>query len=311
MNSTDSRNGDPRAVTVIGLGPMGQAMVRALLKGGHPVTVWNRTPSRADDVVAEGASRAPTPADAVRASDLVILSLTDYQAMYDILGPVVENQPDTKPLSGKTIVNLSSDTPQRTREASDWASGHGARFLTGGVMNPAPLVGSESAYVYVSGPREILDEWEPTLRLIGAPRFVGTDPAAAQLMYQAQLDVFLTALSALLHGTALVESAGVPASVFVPEALQTLRDIDAMLAGGERAARQIETGVHPGDLSTATMMGATADHILSASVAAGIDLELPRAVKSHYDRAIAAGHGKDDWTSLYEVIKRTEVPEKV
>jgi 3-hydroxyisobutyrate dehydrogenase-like beta-hydroxyacid dehydrogenase len=52
------------------------------------------------------------------------------------------------------------------------------------------------------------------------------------------------------------------------------------------------------------MMGATAAHILAASEAAGIDLELPRAIRSHYERAIAAGHAKDNWTSLFEVIKQ-------
>lgn len=49
-------------VTVIGLGPMGQAMVRAFLTAGHPTTVWNRTASRADAVVAEGrCARLPPP----------------------------------------------------------------------------------------------------------------------------------------------------------------------------------------------------------------------------------------------------------
>ena len=51
------------------------------------------------------------------------------------------------------------------------------------------------------------------------------------------------------------------------------------------------------------MMGATADHIARASEKSGIDLELPKAVKSHYDRAIFAGHGTKTWTALYEVIK--------
>jgi 3-hydroxyisobutyrate dehydrogenase-like beta-hydroxyacid dehydrogenase len=51
------------------------------------------------------------------------------------------------------------------------------------------------------------------------------------------------------------------------------------------------------------MMGATANHILDASRAARIDLTLPLAVKSHYDHAIAAGHGQDNWTSLIETIK--------
>jgi len=86
-------------VTVIGLGPMGQAMARALLAAGRQVTVWNRTPSRADDLVTGGATRAETPSDAVSAAELVVLSLTDYQAMYDILGNV-----DDAVLAGKVIV---------------------------------------------------------------------------------------------------------------------------------------------------------------------------------------------------------------
>lgn len=47
-------------VTLIGLGPMGQAMVGSLLTAGHPVTVWNRTPARAEPVVAAGAVLAAT-----------------------------------------------------------------------------------------------------------------------------------------------------------------------------------------------------------------------------------------------------------
>jgi 3-hydroxyisobutyrate dehydrogenase-like beta-hydroxyacid dehydrogenase len=106
----------------------------------------------------------------------------------------------------------------------------------------------------------------------------------------------------LLHATALVGSAGVSAQRFFPEALETLRLIDTMLANGETAQR-IDQGVHPGALSTTRMMGATADHIVAASQEANIDLELPRAVQSHYARAIAAGHDRDDWTSLIEILR--------
>jgi 3-hydroxyisobutyrate dehydrogenase-like beta-hydroxyacid dehydrogenase len=90
---------------------------------------------------------------------------------------------------------------------------------------------------------------------------------------------------------------------FLPDALDTLTGIPAMLEGGHELANQLESGTHPGDLSTVLMMGATADHILSTSEASGADTQLPQAIKSHYDRAIAAGHGTDNWTALYEVIK--------
>lgn len=290
---------NPAPVTVIGLGPMGQAMARVLLAAGHPVTVWNRTASRADALVAEGAARAASPADAVGAADLVILSLTDYQAMDAILGSVAADGG----LAGKALVNLSSDTPERSRDAAAWAHGHGARFVTGGVMVPAVMVGEEGAYVYYSGPEEVVVAHEPVLRRIGELRYVGEDPGLAQLYYLAQLDVFLTVLSALLHATALVGSAGVSAADFLPEAIRTVLDTPAMIGGPEEVAREVDSGVHPGDLSTVTMMGATADHIARASASAGIDVALPRAVRSHYERAVAAGHAKDNWTSLFEVVR--------
>jgi 3-hydroxyisobutyrate dehydrogenase-like beta-hydroxyacid dehydrogenase len=51
------------------------------------------------------------------------------------------------------------------------------------------------------------------------------------------------------------------------------------------------------------MMGATADHIVSASEAVGIDLSLPRAVQQHYRRAIEDGHGGDNWTRIIDGIR--------
>jgi 3-hydroxyisobutyrate dehydrogenase-like beta-hydroxyacid dehydrogenase len=279
-------------VTVIGLGPMGRAMSAALLRAGHHVTVWNRTAGRADGL---GAAIAPTPGAAVADGDLTILSLTDYAAMYDILAGV--------DLSGRTLVNLSSDTPDASREAAEWAAGHGADFLTGGVMVPAPAVGHPGAYAFYSGPRAVFDRHAPVLRLIGDTRYLGPDPGLAQLFYQAHLDVFLTSLSGILHATALVAAAGVDPARFLPDALTTLTDIPAMVGDGAALAAALAEGEHPGDLSTALMMGATAEHILRTSEKAGVDLDLPRAVRSHYERAIAAGHGGRNWTALYEVIK--------
>jgi 3-hydroxyisobutyrate dehydrogenase-like beta-hydroxyacid dehydrogenase len=239
--------------------------------------------------------RAASPAEAVASSELVVLSLTDYQAMYDILGKAEHE------LAGRVVANLSSDSPQRTREAAAWLAERGAQMLAGGVMVPAPMVGEEGAYVFYSGPRTVFDAHEATLRVIGRPDYRGADPALAQLFYQALLAVFLTALAAELQGVALVGSAGVSAKELAPYIRDTL-NLAAMFA--DETALHVDARSYPGDLSTATMMGATADHIVAASTAAGLDTALPEAVKSLYVRAIAAGHGGDNWTSLYEVVTR-------
>jgi 3-hydroxyisobutyrate dehydrogenase-like beta-hydroxyacid dehydrogenase len=275
-------------ITFIGLGPMGQAMVRALAKAGNDVTVWNRTPSKAEGL---DATVAPTVADALVASDVVFLSLTDYQVMFDLL--------DDQAIDGKVIVNLSSDTPATTRRAAEWASQRGATLIVGGVMVPEELVATDASYVFYSGPEPVVRQYEPVLGLIGRVDYVGEDPALAQLFYQAQLTIFLTSLSAYLHATALVGSAGVAPEKYLPWAGDVFDNLSYYLP---EAAKNIASRQHPGERANIVMMGATADHIVGASTEAKLDLAVPQAVKSLYDRAIAAGHGGDTWSSLYEVM---------
>lgn len=286
-----------KRLTLIGLGPMGQAMARRYLAADYAVTVWNRTPSRADEAVSLGAVLAETPADAVAAGGPVLLSLTDYQAMYDILGPI--------DLAGRTIVNLGSDTPAATTKAAAWAAGKGAELLVGGVMAPAPLVGDESAYVFYSGPREVFDAHADALAVIGRPDYLGADHALAQLFYQAQLDVFLTALAAVLHAFALVDSAGADLGRLRPYLAETLATMPMYL---EETVANLRSGEHDGAEATALMMGATAAHIVGTSAHAGVDTALPAAVLSLYDRTIAAGRGRESWTALYDVLRQPAAP---
>ncbi|HKH52307.1 MAG TPA: NAD(P)-binding domain-containing protein [Mycobacterium sp.] len=277
-------------ITFIGLGPMGQAMVRALVKAGHEVTVWNRTPSKAEGL---GATVAPTVADALAASEVVFLSLTDYQVMFDLI--------DGQTVDGKVIINLSSDTPATTRRAAEWTAQRGATLIVGGVMVPDELLATDSSYVFYSGPENVVRQHESLLAVIGRVDYVGEDPALAQLFYQAQLTIFLTSLSAYLHATALVGSAGVAPEKYVPWAAEVFDNLSYYLP---EAAENIAHGQHPGERANIVMMGATADHIVGASTEAKLDLALPQAVKSLYDRAIAAGRGGETWTSLYEVIAK-------
>jgi 3-hydroxyisobutyrate dehydrogenase-like beta-hydroxyacid dehydrogenase len=167
------------------------------------------------------------------------------------------------------------------------------------VMVPEELVATESSYVFYSGPESVVRQHESVLAKIGRVDYVGEDPALAQLFYQAQLDIFLTSLAAYLHATALVGSAGVTPDTYVPWATEIFDNLSYYLP---QAAKNIASGKHPGEGANIIMMGATADHIVGASTEAKLDLALPQAVKSLYDRAIAAGHGGETWTSLYTVI---------
>src|SRR4051794_41859799 len=100
-------------------------------------------------------------------------------------------------------------------------------------MVPAPMVGTEAAHVYYSGPGEVMERHRAALALLGTPKYLGEDPGLAQMMYQAQLAVFLTSLSALMHATAMLGTAGMKAQEALPELLASADSLGAILRAGE------------------------------------------------------------------------------
>ncbi|XVQ11336.1 NAD(P)-dependent oxidoreductase [Spirillospora sp. CA-255316] len=287
-------------VTVVGLGPMGAGMAETFLAKGHPTTVWNRTASKADPLVAKGATKAATPADALAASEVIVISQIDYQAMYDSLGPAIGA------LDGKVLVNLSSGTPDELRKASAWAAGHGAVLITGGIMTPPPGIGQPGAYVFYSGPESVLDRHSDTLKAIADVSYVGEDPGLAMLYYQAQLFLFWSTLSSYMHSVALLETAGVSAREFLPYAARTVRELaeDGPMAFLHILTDEIEAGHSPGDLNSLTMQAVGAGHVVEASRDAGIDTAYPAALRDLFERAVKAGHGADGLGSVIEAIRK-------
>ncbi|NRQ39465.1 NAD(P)-dependent oxidoreductase [Nonomuraea sp. NN258] len=282
-------------LTFIGLGPMGQAMVRAFLGKGHRVTVWNRTASRADALVAEGAVLAPSVRDALAASELVLLSLTDHQAMYDILGQAPEA------LAGRTIVNLSSDTPDKSRRAAEWAAGHGARYLTGGVNSAPSGIGAPESFTFYSGPEDVFAAHKDTLEVIGGTDYRGADPGLAALFYQLQLDIFWTTTLSWLHAVAVAEANGITAADLLPYASGTLASMPDFL--GFYTPR-LDAGNFSGEVERLSMGVASVDHVVETARDAGVDTALPAAVLEVFRRGMAAGRAGDSATSLLEILKR-------
>lgn len=109
QHTTDSATAT--TVTVIGLGPMGRALAGALLTAGHRVTVWNRTPGKADDLTTRGAYLASSPAEALDGAGVAVFCLIDD----DAVASVVEQAAGSANLKGLTLVNLTADSPTRTR----------------------------------------------------------------------------------------------------------------------------------------------------------------------------------------------------
>ncbi|WP_043487422.1 MULTISPECIES: NAD(P)-dependent oxidoreductase [Streptomyces] len=289
--------GENRApVTVIGLGAMGQALAGAFLAAGHPTTVWNRSAHKADALVARGAVRAQTPAEAVKAGELVVVCVVDYEVSQAILEPLGAE------LAGRALVNLTSDTPERAREAAAWAAGHGIDYLDGAIMVPTPVIGSPQALLLYSGSRTVFEAHETTLKALGGNnRYLGADHGVAPLYDLALLNVFYSSMAAMVHSLALVGADGVTAKEFLPYIKEFFALLPAM---ADQVADGIDNRNYPGDLGNLTMEAAGVDHILETSEARGLDSGPLAAVRALMGRAIADGRGGDGFASVIEDIRK-------
>ena len=111
-------------IAFVGLGTMGAAMAANLRRAGFEVTVWNRTPGRAADLVAQGASEAATPADAARLADVVVTCVSDTPDVDAVLfGPdgVAEDRPETSaaPEAGAVGGSGGTASPGAVRRDAD------------------------------------------------------------------------------------------------------------------------------------------------------------------------------------------------
>jgi 3-hydroxyisobutyrate dehydrogenase-like beta-hydroxyacid dehydrogenase len=294
----DVAEGMRSSVTVIGLGPMGRAMANVFLNHGLKVTVWNRTTSKADDLVSKGAIRASSVNEALVANVLVILSLTDYNAMYSILEPASEN------LAGRTFVNLSSDTPDKAREAASWLADHGAKQITGGVKASPSQIGQLGFSTYYSGPREIFEVYQDTLKVLTGTDYRGEDPGLAALYYQIEINIFWTSMLSYLHAMAIANANGITAKEFLPYVSETISSLPQFF---EFYTPRLDAREYIGDVERLSMGVASVEHVVHTANEAGIDTSLPTAVLEIFKRGIANGHADDSFTSLIEIFKNAKM----
>lgn len=288
------------AVTVIGLGEMGAALAGAFLKAGHSTTVWNRTASKADALVAQGAERAATAAEAVQASPVVIVCLLDYDSVHQVLDPLGDA------LKGRTVYNLTNGTPEQARETAKWAADLGYDYIDGGIMAVPQIIGTDHAYVLYSGAgTESFERDKPVLGAVGDARFAGTDPGLASLLDLSLLAGMYGMLGGAIQAIAMVRSEGVNAQQFSTELL--IPYVTSIAGVVANLARQIDNDEYNVGISAALSMQQVGfRNIVQASRSQGVSSELLDPIQSLMDRRVADGFGSDDFSGVIELLKQNK-----
>jgi 3-hydroxyisobutyrate dehydrogenase-like beta-hydroxyacid dehydrogenase len=283
-------------VTVIGLGAMGARIAEVLLTAGHPTTVWNRSPGRADPLVEQGAVRAAGVAEAVAASPVVLVCVLDYAAAREILEPVAGR------LTGRTLVHFSTGTPRQAREMAAWAAEHDIDYVDSGMMATPPMIGKDGARFLYSGSQAAFERYRSSLELLGTAEFFGADAGLAALYDLALLSSMYAMFGGFLHGAALVGTAGVSAGDFAERAASW---ITAMTVGLPYDAGFIDSGDYTTtDEQTVAFNKAALDMIVQVSAEEGIGVDVMAPLQKLLAGQVAEGHGNASFARVFEGIKR-------
>lgn len=281
-------------VSVLGLGAMGSALADALVKAGYETTCWNRSPGKADDLVAQGAKAADTAGDAVRAGQLVIACLLDHASVHEVLDPLSDQ------LAGRTLVNVTTTSPAQSRELADWAARAGVTYLDGGIMAVPSMIGRPGASILCSGSADAFHQHKPLLDLWGTATYFGEDTGLASLYDLALLAGMYVMFAGFMHGAAMVAPAGVTAGEFASMATPWLT---AMTGAFEEFATVIDGGDYTVEGQQSLQFADLGD-LLAASSAQGISTEVVAMVQRLVQRQIDAGHGEEGFARIIESIRQ-------
>ncbi|MBZ5599328.1 MAG: NAD(P)-dependent oxidoreductase [Acidobacteriia bacterium] len=197
-------------VAFLGLGIMGRPMAANLVKAGHEVTVWNRTPGRA----VEGAQSASSPAEAARGAEVVWMCVSDTNAVESLLfGP--QGVQDSL-AQGMTVVDSSTISPSATRSFAERVRGRGAEYVD------APVTGSKAGaengtlIFIVGGDEAAIEHLKPLFAAMGKQFFRMGETSkgqAAKLVMNLQIALIYEGFSEALT---LATKLGVPAETLLP-----------------------------------------------------------------------------------------------
>ncbi|WP_374690114.1 NAD(P)-dependent oxidoreductase [Frankia sp. AvcI1] len=283
--------------TFLGLGAMGSALAAAALDTGRPSVVWNRTPDKARALGERGATVTETVEEAITGDGVVVVCLLDHQSVHAVVDPVAAR------LAGRTVINLTTTTPNQARGLATWAAEHGITYLDGAIMAVPRMIGHPDAAIFYSGPEAAFGENRDLLDLWGRSDYFGTDPGFASLRDMAMLVGMYTMFAGFLHGAAMVGAEGVSATDFARRQGPFLASMTGQLAD---LATAVDAKEHAGaGQQSLEFTEAALDLLVTASLDQGVSIEVLRPVHDIVHRQVAAGYGRQGTARIVEALRST------
>ncbi|MEK4356378.1 NAD(P)-dependent oxidoreductase [Paenibacillus sp. FSL M7-1455] len=280
-----------KKIGFIGLGTMGAPMASNLLKKGYEVTVYNRTPSKCEPLVAEGAAAAATPREAAAGRDVVITMVSNDDSIREVF--YGEDGILCSLDAGVTVIDSSTISPGLVKEIAASVGELGAYFLDAPVTGSKPAAIDGTLVFMVGGEASVLQNVTDVLDTLGK-KIIHMGPngsgSVAKLAHNTVVGINNLALA---EGFAIAAKSGIPADSFL--------ELVQLGSAGSKAAdlkgRKIIEADFSNQFSLALMLK---DLKLASSLTdvSGIPAPMLNMAKSLFQAGATQGYGDEDLSAV-------------
>lgn len=278
-------------VGFIGLGAMGQGIAANILKAGHRLTVWNRSPAPVERLVALGAAAAAVPEEA--AGGDLLFSMLANDAATQAIG--LDGALLDRAAAGLVHVNMATVSVAFARAMAAAHAARGIGYVAAPVFGRPDAAAAAKLTVVAAGAAAAIARVEPILKAVGAKyAVVGEAPEQANLFKITGNFMIAAAIEAMGEAAALLKKGGVDPKVFF--AVMTTANFSAPIyqiygkiiaeEAFDQAGFKLALGYKDAGLT------------LAAAKEFQAALPLASLVHDHFLEAMAAGWGEKDWASL-------------
>ncbi|HKI42275.1 MAG: NAD(P)-dependent oxidoreductase [Mycobacterium sp.] len=282
----------------VGLGNMGRGMAVNLIKAGHHVIVYNRSPGKADALVQQGATAARSVAEA-SSGEVVFTMLADDRAVEDVtLG---DNGVLASLKAGATHVSSSTISVALSQRLAVAHGEAGQRYVSAPVFGRPEAAAAAKLFVVAAGAPEALQPLSPLFDAIGQRTFVVSDqPHTANLVKLSGNFLIASVIESVSEAVALVAKAGVDRQQYVDLLTSSLFTAPAYQTyGGLIAKQQFEPAGFAASLGLKDVR-----LVLAAGEQLQVPLPLASLLRDRFLTLVATGGGNLDWSAVSTLADR-------
>jgi 3-hydroxyisobutyrate dehydrogenase len=283
-------------IALLGLGLMGSGMAGHLLDAGYPLTIWNRTPGKAQALETRGARLAKSPREAAASAAVVITMLADVPVCRDVWLGRGEALVDIAP--GTILIESSTVTVEWIEELDRAAKEHGCDLVDAPVTGSKPQAEAGQLLFLAGGSSATVNKVTPIFKAMGRDVVhVGPVGSGARLKL---INNFLSGsqVAALAEAVSLIERSGLDREKALGVITEGAPGSPLVkLLSGRMTARQYEPNF------VLRLMAKDLRYAVSEADHQALDLDMGRAALRVFEHAIAAGQGDDDMSAVVEQFR--------